>query len=276
MIGPWLWLGMVWAATAIAFVGVWYACHRACNAGYIDVAWAFAIGVGVILSAFVLGGEPIRAALVAGIGAAWAIRLAWHLLRRIYGKDEDGRYAHMRQAFGDKAPGAFFIFFQMQALFVVLFLAPMIAAMTRPGAIDWRDALGALIWLIAIVGEYIADQQLADFKRDPHVTDRVCQRGLWRYSRHPNYFFEWVHWFAYLVIGARVGESIGYAALAGPVVMLLFLLFVTGVPYTEMRAVQSKGEAYRRYQRETSAFIPWFAKTRKAEESPPSSPSSQS
>lgn len=260
MIGPWLWLAGAWGATAFAFVGVWLYCQRKANAGYIDVAWAFAIGVGVIVAGAMLGDNPQRQTLIALLGGTWAFRLAWHLFKRIHGKEEDGRYQNMRDYFGDKAGLAFFIFFQMQAGFVVLFLAPMVAAMTRAGDLDGRDALGAGIWLTAIVGEFIADKQLADFKRDPDETGKVCKGGLWRYSRHPNYFFEWVHWFAYFVIGLRVSESIGYAALAGPVVMLLFLLFVTGVPYTERRAVQSKGEAYRQYQRETSAFIPWFPK----------------
>lgn len=276
MIGPWAWLGGMWGITAALFVLVWYACHRARNAGYIDVAWAFMIGVTVIASAVTLDGDPQRRALVAVIGAVWALRLAWHLFRRIHGKEEDGRYAHMRAHFGDKAPLAFFVFFQMQALFVVLFLAPMVSALTIPGPPGWRDALGVGIWLVAIVGEFVADKQLADFKRDPDATGRVCKRGLWRYSRHPNYFFEWVHWFAYLIIGARLSESIGYAALGGPVVMGVFLLFVTGVPYTEQRAVASKGEAYRQYQRETSAFFPWFPKTSKAEDSPQRSQSAPS
>lgn len=260
MIGPWLWLAWAWGVAAIVMAVVWYLCHRARNAGYVDVVWAFSIGVGVVLAAWMLEGETTRLVLVAFIGGVWAMRLAWHLFKRIHGKEEDGRYAHMRESFGGKAPLAFFVFFQMQALFVVLFLAPMVASLTRVGPLDWRDALGVLVWLIALGGEALADKQLADFKADPQAQGSVCKRGLWRYSRHPNYFFEWVHWFAYLLIGARLDGSIGYAALVGPVVMLVFLLFVTGVPYTEMRAVKSKGEAYRQYQRETSAFIPWFPK----------------
>lgn len=261
MIGPWLWLACAWGVAAVVFAVVWVVCHRIKNAGYVDVAWAFCIGVGVIAASVMLAGSWHRGALVAVMGAAWAWRLAWHLFKRLYGKEEDGRYAHMRSSFGDKAPLAFFVFFQMQAFFVVLFLSPMVAALTVDGPLGWREAVGVAVWLVAIGGELLADKQLADFKADPDEAGRVCKRGLWRYSRHPNYFFEWVHWFAYFVIGARLGESIGYAALAGPVVMGVFLLFVTGIPYTEMRAVQSKGEAYRQYQRETSAFVPWFPKT---------------
>lgn len=257
---PWLWLAYAWGAAAVAFVLVWFVCHKINNAGYVDVAWAFLIGVGVIVAGVMFRDGSGRSLLVALMGAVWAMRLAWHLFSRLHGKEEDGRYAHMRKSFGNKAPLAFFIFFQMQALFVVLFLAPMIAAMSIGGPIGWREIFAAVIWLIAMRGEAMADHQLAQFKADPDNKGKVCKEGLWRYSRHPNYFFEWVHWFAYLAIGATLATSIGYAALAGPVVMGVFLLFVTGIPYTEMRAVQSKGEAYRQYQRETSAFIPWFPK----------------
>ena len=257
---PWLWLAWAWVAAAVAMAVVWFLCHCIHNAGYVDVAWAFFIGVGVIAAAVMLDDGTRRSYFVALMGAAWALRLAWHLFSRLKGKEEDGRYAHMRKYFGSKAPLAFFVFFQMQAVFVVLFLAPMVAAMSIGGPIGWREMLAAIVWLVAMRGEALADRQLADFKADPDNAGLVCKQGLWRYSRHPNYFFEWVHWFAYLAIGATFATSIGYAAIAGPVVMLVFLVFVTGIPYTEMRAIQSKGEAYKQYQRETSAFIPWFPK----------------
>lgn len=260
MIGPWIWLAYAWGGAAVAMAVLWAICHKINNAGYVDVAWAFLIGIGAIIAWAMLFDETGRATLIALMGAVWAFRLAWHLFKRLKGKEEDGRYAHMREHFGNKAPLAFFIFFQMQAFFVVLFLAPMVSAMTIGGDMGFREGLGAVIWFIAMRGEMAADEELAKFKAKPENEGKVCKRGLWRYSRHPNYFFEWVHWFAYLAIGASIDKSIGYVALAGPIVMGVFLIFVTGIPYTEMRAVQSKGEAYKQYQRETSAFIPWFPK----------------
>lgn len=260
MTEPWLWLLWAWGAAAIAMAIVWFVCHKIQNAGYVDVAWATLIGVGVIVAGATLHDGTGRSAFVALMSAAWAFRLAYHLFSRLYGKEEDGRYAYMREYFGDKAPLAFFVFFQMQAIFVVFFLAPMVSAMVVGGPIGWREAIGAVVWIVAMRGEVIADNQLARFKANPENEGKVCRQGLWRYSRHPNYFFEWLHWFAYLAIGATFATSIGYAALLGPVVMGLFLIFVTGIPYTEKRAVQSKGEAYKQYQRETSAFVPWFPK----------------
>lgn len=260
MLDPWLFLLYTLVATSVLFVLLWLWCERIGNAGYIDVAWAFMIGVAVIAGVFVLETDAGRQWLVGLMGAFWAWRLAYHLYKRIHGKPEDSRYVYMREYFAGKASLAFFVFFQMQAVFVVLFLAPMVAAMTAAGPLGFVEIFGVLIWFAAFGGEAVADRQLAAFKKDPANEGKVCKQGLWRYSRHPNYFFEWVHWFAYLVIGARLSDSIGYAALAGPVVMLVFLLFVTGLPYVEKRALASKGEAYRQYQRETSAFVPWFVR----------------
>lgn len=261
---PWIFLLWTWGGAAASMLGVWLYCQAKRNAGYVDVAWAFAIGVTALVAGVALGGEPARRWGVALLAAVWSFRLGTHLLKRIHGHDEDGRYQSMRDYFGDKAGLGFFVFFQMQAVFVLIFAGPIVAAMSRTGPLDWRDALGLTIWIVALAGEAIADRQLAAFKQDPNADGPVCKRGLWRYSRHPNYFFEWVHWFAYLAIGASLSPAIGWLALAGPAVMLLFLLFVTGVPYTEKRAIASKGDAYRQYQRETSAFIPWFPKQSEA------------
>lgn len=257
---PWWFLLWTWIAAAVVMAAVWVYCRAKQNAGYVDAAWAFAIGGSALLGAAFLPGEGVRRFGVAILAAAWAFRLGSHLFKRIHGHEEDGRYQAMREYFGKQAEVAFFVFFQMQALFVVIFVGPIVAAMSRPGPVDWRDAVGLGVWVIALAGEVVADRQLAAYKRDPDADGPVCKRGLWRYSRHPNYFFEWVHWFAYLAIGASLTQPIGWLALAGPVVMLLFLVFVTGIPYTEKRALASKGDAYRRYQRETSAFIPWFPK----------------
>ena len=254
MVGPWEWLAWAWGVAAVVFAGVWWVCHRIGNAGYVDVAWAFGIMLGVVLAAFMICEfESGRAILVFVIGGLWALRLSRHLYQRIHGKEEDGRYAHMRKSFGAKAPLAFFVFFQMQAFFVVLFLAPMVSAMTRPGPLDWRDALGLGIWLVALGGEWLADKQLADFKRDPANAGGVCKRGLWRYSRHPNYFFEWLHWFAWAVMA--VGSPNAWVALAGPVVVYLFLVRLSGIPWVEQQALRTRGDAYARYQETTSPFF---------------------
>ena len=118
------------------------------------------------------------------------------------------------------------------------------------------DILGTTVWLIAVGGESVADRQLARWRAQPDNRGKTCRAGLWRLSRHPNYFFEWIHWWAYVCLA--IGTPWVWVALAGPVVMLLFLYKITGIPYTEARALASRGEDYARYQRTTSAFIPWF------------------
>ncbi len=115
---------------------------------------------------------------------------------------------------------------------------------------------GAAIWLIAVIGESTADYQLKKFKADPANKGKICDRGLWYYSRHPNYFFEWLIWVAYFLFAA--GAPGGWITIYCPLLMLLFLTKITGIPPTEAQSLKSRGDAYRDYQRRTSAFVPWF------------------
>ena len=119
---------------------------------------------------------------------------------------------------------------------------------------------GAVLWLLAVSGEALADAQLAAFQRDPANRGQVCDTGLWRTSRHPNYFFEWLTWVAYALFA--LASPWGWLGLIGPACILWLLLRVTGLPTTEAQSLRSRGDAYRRYQARTSAFVPWFPKTR--------------
>jgi steroid 5-alpha reductase family enzyme len=110
-----------------------------------------------------------------------------------------------------------------------------------------------------VIGEGVADEQLAAFKRDPANRGRVCQRGLWNFSRHPNYFFEWFVWVAWALYA--LASPFGWGALICPALMFFFLFRVTGIPATEAQSLRSRGEEYARYQRTTSSFVPWFKKS---------------
>ena len=195
------------------------------------------------------------AALLLG---AWSLRLGTYLLiDRVIGAEEDGRYHALLTAWGEKAERNLFLLYLAQAGFVVLFGLPLLPVVNGPEPVGtpW-DGLALIIWFAAVAGESVADRQLGRWRADPANRGRTCRAGLWRYSRHPNYFFEWLHWWTYVFLA--VGAPWAILSLLGPVVMLLFLFRFTGIPYTEAQALRSRGEDYARYQRSTSAFFPWI------------------
>lgn len=230
------------------------------DASIVDVGWSLGVGCLALYFAAFGGGDWERRVLAGVLGGIWAFRLAVYLfLNRVWGREEDGRYRRMRGAMGRWAHLGFFAFFQVQAFWAALFALPLLAIsfIDRGGLVVW-DCVGVVIWLIAVGGEALSDHQLARFRANPANKGRTCREGLWRYSRHPNYFFEWVHWFAYVAIAAGTGWW--WVTLLGPALMLLFLFKVTGIPHTEKQALASRGDDYRRYQQTTSVFIPWFPK----------------
>jgi len=192
------------------------------------------------------------------LGAAWALRLALHLWRRVRSEAEDGRYRALRRHWdGDQRK--FLGFFLFQALLVVLFSLPLAAVVAHPQPSPLQLGAAALLWVVSVLGEALADAQLARFRADPGNRGHTCDRGLWRYSRHPNYFFEWLHWCAWAI--AAVGAPHAWLGLLGPALMYLFLRFISGIPFTEQQALRTRGDDYRAYQRRTPMFFPWFPKS---------------
>ena len=120
------------------------------------------------------------------------------------------------------------------------------------------DIVGAGLWLIGLAGESLADAQLRRFKARPESKGKTCREGLWNYSRHPNYFFEWLIWIGYGILA--LGAPWGWLGMISPLAILYILTRLTGIPLTEEQAIRSRGDDYRDYQRTTSAFIPWFKK----------------
>jgi steroid 5-alpha reductase family enzyme len=189
---------------------------------------------------------------------AWGLRLGFYLLfTRVSGQPEEGRYVELRRKWGSNIGWKFLLFFEFQALLCGVLSLPFLVAMHDP-AKGWAEfeEWGLGIWVVAFLGETIADAQLARFKKDPKNKGRVCNVGLWRYSRHPNYFFEFLIWVSFAVIA--LPAQCGYLALISPALILIFLFRVIGIPATEEQALRSKGEAYRKYQKSTSVFVPWF------------------
>lgn len=246
-----------WAAMALVMLIAWLAAVAKKDAGIVDATWAGGVGALALFFALASPGDVGRRILIGALAGLWSLRLAAYLLLdRVLDAEEDGRYRMLRTGWGDRANLNFLWFFQVQALGSVLFAVPLLPGLfSRQPVGQWYDFVGAGVWLVAVAGETLADRQLARFRSRPENRGRTCRRGLWRYSRHPNYFFEWIHWFAYVFLA--LGSAYAWVALLGPAVMLLLLFRVTGIPYTEKRALASRGEEYRTYQRTTSAFIPW-------------------
>ena len=257
-------LWIIWLGAAVLMLWGWSWQRRHSNIGVVDVLWALGVGISSVVVAGCGPGGTAPRALLAVLGAAWSLRLAWHLAQRVRREPEDGRYRHLREHWRGHQ-GRIFGFFQFQALLVVLFSVPFVAAAANPhdGFRPWWIAAIAT-WLLSVGGETLADRQLAQFRSNPANRGRTCREGLWRYSRHPNYFFEWLHWFTYVFLA--IGSPLSGWALTGPVVMYVFLRWVSGIPYTEQQALRSRGDDYRRYQRTTPRLFPWFPSTDEADE----------
>lgn len=235
----------------------WLRARATRNATLVDVVWAANIGLLALLSAFISDGHFERRILAAALALAWSVRLSLHLgLGRLGHKAEDGRYRGLRDKWGASADRNFFWFFQAQALLDAVLALPFLVASLDPTpairAIEW---FGAALLIVGVVGETIADRQLERFKRDPANRGRTCRTGLWAWSRHPNYFFEWLNWCAFASFA--MAAPFGFLALIAPILMLFFIVKVTGIPPTEAQALRSRGDDYRDYQRTTSAFFPW-------------------
>lgn len=250
------------AALCGLFALLYFVAKRLDNYGIVDVAWSYAFAPTAAFYAFAGAGWGPRRAVLAALVTFWSLRLGTHLLRRVASHHpvEDGRYVQLRRDWAGVFAPKMFGFFQLQAGSIVLlslpFLLPMANTAPAFAALEW---LGLALWCVALGGEALADAQLAAFKRDPANRGRVCDVGLWRYSRHPNYFFEWLVWVSAAVFA--LASSWGWLGLLAPAAILHLLLRVTGIPLNEEQSLRSKGDAYRRYQQTTSAFVPWFPKS---------------
>jgi steroid 5-alpha reductase family enzyme len=257
----WFLISAAGAAAIALMTFVWLLARRIDNAGVVDVAWSLGFAVVAVIYYLLGEGDATRKLLLCSMVTVWSLRLGGYLWLRVakHHPEEDGRYAALRDQYPRHTWLMFFGFFQLQALLLVILSVPFAIVASNPGAVlgIWEWA-GAGLWLVAMIGEAVADYQLHSFRSRAGNKGKTCQVGLWRFSRHPNYFFEWLVWVAYFVFA--LGSSGGWVSIYAPAMMLFFLFKVTGIPATEAQALKSRGSEYREYQRTTSAFIPWFPK----------------
>ena len=245
--------------SSVVMAGTFLAALRVRNFSIVDVAWSAVFTPLVLIPAVFGEGYGPRRALFAAMVTLWSLRLAGHLYARIAAlhPEEEGRYVRLRQEWAANLHRRFFLFFQAQGLLAALLSVPFVlASADRRAPLGPFEIVGAALFAIALAGEAVADRQLMAFKHHPANRGRTCRTGLWRYSRHPNYFFEWLVWVAFFVFA--LPSPWGWVTVYCPLLMLFFLFRVTGIPMTEEQAVRSRGDDYREYQRTTSAFFPWF------------------
>ena len=247
---------------ALAMTGAWAVQLRTGQSGWIDAIWSFAVGgVGAAGALAPIAGEDrltARQMLVAVCVLAWSVRLGLHIVRRALRGGDDPRYKALREEWGANFVFRLFLFLQVQAVAAFVLVICVLAAARNLAPLGWGDALGLAILAIAVLGEAAADAQLARFARSPGAKGAVCQIGLWRYSRHPNYFFEWLAWLSYpvIAIGLPADNPRGLIALAGPAMIYWLLVHVSGIPPLETHMLKSRGAAFADYQKRVNAFFP--------------------
>jgi steroid 5-alpha reductase family enzyme len=254
--------GAIAIALSAIMLCAWQAQRKTGHTGWIDVLWTCGVGAVAILGCLAPmqeSGTQVRQVAVAGLAGLWSFRLAGHIFRRTRAVGDDPRYRHWINQWGATADRRMFWHLQLQAAFgVLLGLCIVLAGQNPHAGLRPQDILGVSILLTGIVGETVADRQMRQYRVRTAGTKGICDIGLWRFSRHPNYFFEWLCWCAYPVIAMDMDGSnaYGWVALAAPVCMYWLLTAVSGIPPLEEHMLRTRGEAYRAYQRRTSAFFP--------------------
>ena len=252
----WLLFLLGWVVAAALQAILYLRQRQTRDATLVDAGWAFSLALLAVLYAVLAPGAIEHRVLVAVLVSIESLRVAWLVVKRI-GHGEDTRYAELRTRWRERGreQSSFAVFFQAQA-FVAAFLSLpfLLAAFNEHDGLEPLEWIGAALWVVAAGGEAVADRQLAAFKAKAESKGKTMRAGLWRYSRHPNYFFQWLTWVAYALIA--LAAPYGWLGLSAPILMLLLIVFVTGIPPSEEQSLRSRGDDYRRYQRETSAFVP--------------------
>lgn len=239
---------------AIMFIG-WIISYKTKDATMMDILWSFCMLSSTIFIYLSLNNFYITQSIIALLAAFWSIRLMVYLSKRwMKSKTEDSRYKSLRKSAGANSNLYIFLSYQLQAIFVVIFIIPIaISLLENKTSTTLFDIIGICVFIFAITGEYIADNQLYKFKQNHSSTD-TCNIGLWKYSRHPNYFFEWLHWFSYVFFS--INSDLLWVSIISPFIILFFLFKITGITHVEREALKNKPD-YKNYMKTTSKFFLW-------------------
>jgi steroid 5-alpha reductase family enzyme len=242
-------------AIVVLALGTWVASLLKRDVSIVDSLWSIFITAAGVVYALQTPATSARPALILGLGIAWALRLAVYITWRNHGHGEDRRYQQIRArnqpGFGFKS---LYLIFGLQAVLAWIVSAPFFAGIRGTYPLNALDAAGGALAAFGIVFEAVADQQMARFKGDPAHRGQVMDRGLWRYSRHPNYFGETCTWWGLYAIGLAAGGA-GWWSIASPLLMTFLLLKVSGVRMLEADIAERR-PAYRDYIASTNAFVP--------------------
>ncbi|MCH2669145.1 MAG: DUF1295 domain-containing protein [Gammaproteobacteria bacterium] len=257
-------LGYISCAVVMGMLWLWQ--RKTQKSSLVDLVWTMCVGAFAITLILV---NPLQIFIhhyaVIAILSLWTVRLSLTLYLRYRLLPEDARYEKAKGQWGANAQAKMFAFYQLQAIFVLLFATPFVVFSFDPKLpvrLSIYDVMGIVVAAVSFLGLTISDYQLTLHRKlrlEGVTNERICKSGLWKYSRHPNYFFEWLHWCSYLPLALQF--NYGWLYAIHPLTVLYLLLFKTGIPLTERHMVESYGEYYREYQRHTSAFVPWPKKT---------------
>ena len=250
------------AAALSLMTGVWLLSLARRDASIVDVFWGLGFVLVAWLAHWLAPAETPRKTLVAGLVTLWGVRLALYILWRNWGQGEDFRYRAMRERHGRQfAWRSLFVVFWLQGVILWIVSSPILQAVAspRPAALEWLDMLGVAVFAAGILFESVGDLQLARFKADPAHRGKVLQRGLWRYTRHPNYFGDALVWWGLSLIALATPQSLWI--LVSPLLMTFLLMRVSGVALLE-KTLRDTKPAYRDYVSRTNTFFPWFPRRR--------------
>lgn len=248
---------MLAIALSAIMTGAWAVQRMTGASGWIDTIWSITVGLGGMAAAVFADGDGGRRAAAFVVILIWSLRLGLHIAARTRGGGEDPRYETLIEEWGSSAAFRLWLFLQVQAVAAfVLVLAVYLAAASPEIFPRLIDMLAIAVAITAIVGEAISDRQLAAFRKTPEAKTSVMERGLWRYSRHPNYFFEWLFWCAWPLIAIGLPLGWGWLSLLAPFQMYWLLVHVSGIPPLEQHMLASRGEKFRALQARVNAFFP--------------------